>query len=382
MLFKDIVGQTEIKSRLIKSVKDKRIAHAQLFTGPEGAGKLMLAIAYAQYISCQNQGEEDSCGVCPSCHKFQKLIHPDLHFVFPVNESKKKEDDDEKSAGKQSDSYIQQWREAILFNPYITESQWYEIIGIENKLGIINTAESSEVIKKLSLKSFEADYKTMIIWLPERMHHNASNKLLKLLEEPPPKTLFLLISENAGSLLSTILSRTQIIKIPPIKRDEIATALVDRYQLSPGKAQDISKVANGSFQTALSLTNTSEESPYFDMCRQLMRHCYSNNILGLLDWVNEASSLGREKQKEMLAYSIRIIRESFMLNLGLEDIVYVSGEEADFGKKFSPFVNGKNITAIYSEFSTAIEHIGRNGNPQVIFTDFCMKLVKLINKKT
>ncbi len=381
MLFKDIVGQNEIKSRLIKSVRDKRIAHAQLFTGPEGTGKLMLAIAYAQYISCQNQGEDDSCGVCPSCHKFQKLIHPDLHFVFPVNESKKNENEDEKSAGKQSDSYIQQWREAILSNPYITESQWYEIIGLENKLGIINTAESSEVIKKLSLKSFEADYKTMIIWLPERMHHNASNRLLKLLEEPPSKTLFLLISENAGSLLSTILSRTQIIKIPPIRREEIATALVDRHQLSPGKAQDISKVANGSFQSALSLISTTDESPYFDMFRQLMRHCYSKNILGLLDWVNDASSLGREKQKEMLKYSLRIIRESFMLNLGLEDIVYVSGEEADFGKKFSPFVNGKNITAIYSEFGTAIEHIGRNGNAQVVFTDFCMKLVKLINKK-
>ena len=282
MLFKDIVGQSEVKNKLIRSVRDNRIAHAQLFTGPEGTGKLMLAIAYAQYISCQNRGENDSCGVCSSCHKFEKLIHPDLHFVFPVNETKKK-DEDEKSASRQSDAFIRQWREAILFNPYISESQWYETIGLENKLGIINTAESSEVIKKLSLKSFEADYKTMIIWLPERMHINASNRLLKLIEEPPPKTLFLLITENMGALLSTILSRTQIVKILPLKREEIATALVERYRLSPGKAQDISRVANGNFQTALTLTTITEENPYFEMFRQLMRHCYSKNVLGLLD---------------------------------------------------------------------------------------------------
>ncbi|HNS30378.1 MAG TPA: DNA polymerase III subunit delta [Tenuifilaceae bacterium] len=381
MLFKDIVGQSEVKNKLIRSVRDNRIAHAQLFTGPEGTGKLMLAIAYAQYISCQNRGENDSCGVCPSCHKFEKLIHPDLHFVFPVNETKKK-DDDEKSASRQSDAFIRQWREAILSNPYISESQWYETIGLENKLGIINTAESSEVIKKLSLKSFEADYKTMIIWLPERMHINASNRLLKLIEEPPPKTLFLLITENMGALLSTILSRTQIVKISPLKREEIATALVDLYRLSPGKAQDISRVANGNFQTALTLTTITEENPYFEMFRQLMRHCYSKNVLGLLDWVDEASSLSREKQKEMMLYSIKTIRECFMLNIGLGDIAYLSGEEADFGKKFSPFVNNSNIKAIYAHYNSAIEHLGRNGNPQVVFTDFSLNMALLINRKT
>ena len=381
MLFKDIVGQSEVKNKLIRSVRDNRIAHAQLFTGPEGTGKLMLAIAYAQYISCQNRGENDSCGVCSSCHKFEKLIHPDLHFVFPVNETKKK-DEDEKSASRQSDAFIRQWREAILFNPYISESQWYETIGLENKLGIINTAESSEVIKKLSLKSFEADYKTMIIWLPERMHINASNRLLKLIEEPPPKTLFLLITENMGALLSTILSRTQIVKILPVKREEIATALVERYRLSPGKAQDISRVANGNFQTALTLTTITEENPYFEMFRQLMRHCYSKNVLGLLDWVDEASSLSREKQKEMMLYSIKTIRECFMLNIGLGDIAYLSGEEADFGKKFSPFVNNSNIKAIYAHYNSAIEHLGRNGNPQVVFTDFSLNMALLINRKT
>jgi DNA polymerase-3 subunit delta' len=384
MQFKDIVGQSAVKKRLIKSVNENRIAHAQLFTGPEGTGKLALAIAYIQYICCTDKKKEDSCGQCQSCHKFQKLIHPDLHFVFPINEPSKKgakaEGDEKSSAIKSSDVYIQQWREALLENPYITETQWYNIIGLENKLGIISTAESSEVIKKLSLKSFEAEYKTMIIWLPERMHHNASNKLLKLIEEPPAKTLFLLISENTGVMLSTILSRTQIIKVPPIAREEIATALVDRLKLGPGKAQDISRVANGSYQTALTLATSLDENPHFEQFRILMRYCYANNVLGLLEWVNSISAIGRERQKEFLMYSLKIIRESFMLNLGLDSIVYIAGEEAEFGKKFSPYVNGKNIASIYNEFSSAIEHVSRYGNPQIVFTDFAMKLVKLIDK--
>jgi DNA polymerase-3 subunit delta' len=381
MQFKDIVGQESVKQRLIKSAKESRIAHAQLFVGHEGTGKLALAIAYSQYISCQNKGENDSCGVCPSCHKFQKLIHPDLHFVFPVNETKKADDDDEKGGGKGSDSHLQDWRETILSNPYITESQWYGIIGLENKMGIINTNEGSEVIKKISLKSFEADYKTMIIWLPERMNLQAANKLLKLIEEPPSKTLFLLITENPNAIISTILSRTQLIKVPPISHENISSALIERFNLTPEKAQDISRIANGSYQVALSLALSDDANPYFDLFRNLMRSCFTNDVLKLLDWVNKASALGREKQKEMLSYSLRIVRESFMLNLGLEDIVYIAGEEEEFGKKFSPFIHGDNIVPIYNEFNSAIEHIARNGNPQIVFTDMTMKLVKLINKK-
>jgi DNA polymerase III subunit delta' len=381
MQFKDIVGQENIKKRLIKSANDSRIAHAQLFVGHEGTGKLALAIAYAQYISCMDKRENDSCGVCKSCHKFEKLIHPDLHFVFPVNETKKSDDDDEKSGGKGSDSHIQDWRESILANPYLSESQWYSIIGLENKLGIISTSEGSEVIKKISLKSFEADYKTMIIWLPERMNIQAANKLLKLIEEPPAKTLFLLISENPTAIISTILSRTQLIKVLPINREEISTALIEKFQLSPEKAQDISRVANGNFQVAQSLALSDEASPYFDLFRDLMRSCFANNVLKLLDWVNAASSLGREKQKEMLNYFLRITRESFMLNLGLDDIVYIAGDEEDFSKKFAPFINGDNIVQIYGEYNSAIEHIARYGNPQIVFTDMAMKLIKLINKK-
>lgn len=382
MLFKDIIGQEQVKQRLIKSAKEGRIPHAQLFTGPEGTGKLALAIAYAQYISCHNKGEDDSCGNCPSCHKFAKLIHPDLHFVFPIilSDRKSDSDDDKGPSGKISDAFLLQWREVLLANPYIGESDWYEMIGAENKQGIIGTTESSEVIRKLSLKSFESDYKTMIIWLPERMNQQAANKLLKLIEEPPLKTIFLMVSENPTQLLKTILSRTQIIKVPPVHRDSIALALVDRHQLNPAKASEISRVSNGSYQNALKLISSEVDSQYFTMFRDLMRLCYSNNVLGLLDWVDELVALGREQQKEMLSDSLRLLRESLMLNMELDDISYLAGEEYDFGKKFSPFINRSNIYQIFNEINLAIDHISRNGNPHIVFTDMSMKLVKLINK--
>ncbi|HCT29431.1 MAG TPA: DNA polymerase III subunit delta [Bacteroidales bacterium] len=381
MLFKDIVGQEQVKQKLIKSVKEGRIPHAQLFTGQDGTGKLALAIAYAQYISCQQKGEEDSCGICPSCHKFNKLIHPDLHFVFPIILSERKSDDDEKGpSGKLSDAFMVQWREVLLENPYITEADWYEMIGAENKQGIIGTTESSDVIRKLSMKSFESDYKTMIIWLPERMNQQAANKLLKLIEEPPQNTTFLMVSENPTQLLKTILSRTQVIKVPPIHRESIALALVDRYQMNPSRANDISRISNGNYRKAMSLISVEEENPYFPYFRSLMRLCYSNDVLGLLDWVGEASSLGREQQKELLTESLRLLRESLMLNMNLEDISYLAGEEIDFGKKFSPFINQSNVYQVFAEFNSAIDHISRNGNAQIIFTDMCMKLVKMINK--
>lgn len=378
MKFSSIVGQDSIKLRLIKSVTDQRVPHALMFTGPEGSGKLATAVAYAQYVSCPNRTQSDSCGVCSSCHKFEKLIHPDLHFVFPVN-AKDSKSDDEKSVAKVSDTFIQLWREALIENPYISESNWYGMLGLENKQGIISTSESSEVIRKLSLKSFEAEYKFMIIWLPERMNIQAANKLLKLVEEPPEKTLFILVTEDPENVLRTIASRTQIVKFPPIARNEISTYLVQNYHLAPEKAHDISRVANGNFNVALKLKGEPEADPYFNLFRELMRLCYKNNVLGLLEWVQEASSLGREGQKGLLTYSLSIIREALMLNLSLDEITYLAGEEADFSKKFSPFINGKNIIPIYNELNLAIDHIARNGNASIVFTDLAMKLVKLIN---
>lgn len=376
MQFRDVVGQQDVKLRFIRSVADSRIAHAQLIAGPEGTGKLALAIAYAQYINCQNRTPYDSCGECPSCRKVSKLIHPDLHFVFPVNAS-----EDSKTL-KVSDTFIEEWRKTFLANPYMSEAQWYEVLGLDSKQGNIGTNESIEILKKLSLKSFESEYKVMIVWLPERMHVSAANKMLKLIEEPPAKTLFLLVSECPTGILKTILSRTQLIKVPPLPREEIAAALVERVALSPLQAQQVARTANGNFQTALRLASDLGLNPNFEMFRELMRLCYSKNVNGLLDWVEKVARLGRERQKEFLTYSLGLVRESFMLNLNLPNLSYIAGQEADFGQKFSPYINGQNVPTIYKELNLAIEHVARNGNAHIIFTDLTMKLVKLINRKS
>lgn len=376
MQFKDIVGQKEVKDRLIKSVQDNRIAHAQLFVGQEGVGKLALAIAYAQYISCTNRQPEDSCGTCPSCHKYQKLIHPDLHFVFPVNS-----DESAVKTAKGSDNFIVQWREELLDNPYLSESQWYATIGIENKLGIISTAESSEVIKKLSLKSFESDYKVMIIWMPERMTDQASNKLLKLIEEPPSKTIFLLVTENQNLLLTTILSRTQTVRIPPIAQQEMAKALEEQMGVDAQKALECSRIANGNYHRAITLAHSRDTNPYFVYFQEIMRIAYGKQIPQMFNWVDKTVKLGRKGQQEMLRYSLRLIRESFMLNLGMDNIAYVTDHEINFCKNFSPFINGRNIQEVYAVYNDALEHISRNGNPQIVFTDMGIKLNFLINHK-
>lgn len=378
MQFKDIVGQEKVKQRLITATQESRIPHAQLFIGPSGTGKLALAIAYAQYIMCENRGESDSCGGCPACKKISKLIHPDLHFVYPSKSKEKSDSGDDD--GDKNDDTLTLWREALLSNPYFGENDWYEMIGMENKQGIISTATASDVIRKLNLKSFESDFKVMIIWLPERMNTQAANKLLKLIEEPPAKTVFLLVSENPNSLLKTILSRTQQIMIPPIARESIAVVLNDKYSLSPERAHDISRIANGNFYTALSLMEN-EGNEYFDHYRQLMRLCYAKDVIGLLDWAEEIASLGRENQKEFLSYALRLSRESLMINIGLDDISYLIGEEADFGKKFSPFIGNTNIYGITDEITQAYEHIMQNGNPSIVFTHFAMRMIKLVPNK-
>ncbi len=378
MQFKDIVGQEKVKQRLILATKESRIPHAQLFVGPAGTGKLALAIAYAQYIMCDNKGENDSCGICPSCKKISKLIHPDLHFVYPSKAKEKAESGDDES--DKADDTLTLWREALILNPYFGENDWYEMIGMENKQGIINTATATDVIRKLNLKSFENDYKVMIIWLPERMNSQASNKLLKMIEEPPAKTVFLMVSENPNLIIKTILSRTQQIMIPPIAREKIATALMDKYNLQPERAHDISRIANGNYYSALQLID-SNENEYFDYYKKLMRLCYAKDVVGLLDWTDEVASLGRENQKEFLSYSLGLTRESLMLNAGLDEISYLMGDEADFGAKFSPFIGVENIFGITNEFTQAYECIMQNGNPSIVFTHFAMRMIKLVPNK-
>lgn len=375
MLFKEIVGQKSVKEKLIQSVKDNRISHAQLLLGPEGSGKLALAIAYAQYICCNNKLEDESCGVCPSCLKFKKLVHPDLHFVYPVATSKTIKKD------PVSDDYISLWREAIVENPYMSQTRWYEIIDVENKQGLISKYESYEILRKLNLKTFEADYKILIMWLPEKMNAPAANKLLKLIEEPPSKTLFLLVSENSEQIIPTILSRLQLIKIPKIDQKSMHIAICDRFGLAPDKATDIVHLANGSYLNAINLLNTTDENnEYFEHFVELMRYCYQNKVIEIIEWVDKIATIGREKQKSFLEYAIRMIRENFILNLNQKEIVYLTKQESEFSEKFSPFINKTNVFSIYENLNKAHADIEMNAYNKIVFLDLGLKLVKLINK--
>ncbi|MBN2350573.1 MAG: DNA polymerase III subunit delta [Bacteroidales bacterium] len=375
MFFNEIIGQDEIKQKLIKSVKDNRISHAQLFLGTEGCGSLLLSIAYSQYINCYNRKEGDSCGICPSCVKFSKLTHPDLHFVFPVTTSEKVKKD------PISENYISQWRELIINSPYFSENQWYEYIKVENKQGYISVKESNEIIRKLGYKTYEAEYKTMIIWLPERMNPSSANKILKLLEEPEDKTLFIMVSENTGPVLPTILSRLQITKLAKIEKQSIEKSLINKYSLSPSEAEDIAGIANGNMVKALSLIQLKgETSLNLSKFREFMLSCYKHDLPEIQNWIDNMSGQGREKIKDFLEFSLRIIRENLMINQELPEITYMDQEEKDFSLKFSKFINLTNVYAIYEEFNNAYNYIESNANNKIVFFDLALKIFSLIKK--
>ena len=375
MQFKDIVGQQAVKKRLISSVKNNKISHAQLFFGNEGIGKLALAIAYAQYISCQNKTETDSCGECSSCKKYNKLVHPDLHFVFPVAKYKT-------SHTPVSDDYIEQWREFVNENPYFTFNQWLEKMEQVGKQAIIYDKESGEIIKKLSFKTFEAEYKIMIIWLAEKMNISASNKLLKIIEEPPPKTLFILISEDQNSLLSTIISRTQPINIPLIEKQDLNNYILSKYNLAEDEIKSSINYSKGSLINLEKFINDSEANKeLFEIFTEYMRAVYKFNIEEVNAVNKKIVELGREGQKEFLLLCNRIIRENFILNINLDEISVLTKTEHNFSVNFSKFVNPKNIENIHKEFNNAYNDILRNANPRILFFDLSVKLTKLLRIK-
>jgi DNA polymerase-3 subunit delta' len=343
-----------------------------MFTGPEGTGKLALALAFAQYVSCRDRKETDSCGVCPSCRKYQKLVHPDLHFVFPVYNTK----DLKKPV---SDDYLPSWREMVKTSPYFTLSQWLAFIKSENKQGLIYESESESIIKKLSLKSFESEYKVMVIWLPEKMHPFCSNKLLKLIEEPPNKTLFLLVTENEESVITTIRSRTQRIFVPFIDNESMSETLIKVHGYSPDQAKDAVRLANGNFITAREFLNPDDNNSwFFNQFQEMMRFAYMSNIAELVRWSEEMANLGRDRQKVFFSLSLRLIREYFVMNLNQPDLTYLSREELGWGEKFAPFINERNIIPLSKEFEKGITHISMNGNARIIFFDTALKITRLI----
>ena len=377
MQFKDVIGQSAIKQHLIASVRENHVPHAQLFLGPAGCGKLPLALAYAQYILCPNRTETDSCGTCPTCQKVQKLVHPDLHFVVPTNTTKTVKSNPE------SDLFMEEWREFVQKNEgYIDESGWYGFLDIENKQGYMSVRDAASLLRKLSMKSYEGEYKIAILWMAEKMRTDTANKLLKLLEEPPEKTVFLLIAEDAEELLATIKSRTALVKIPALDTDSIETALQQRYGCDPQQARDAAMISEGNWLTACqSFKDFEDHKFFFATFQQWMRLCFRAAYPEIIDFSANIKTIGREKQKELLDYGLRIIRNSLLFNNNLAEIVMLPEDEKTFNSKFAPFVNPANLAQIAEVFDEAIRHIERNGNAQLVFTDMSFQIVRLLKMK-
>ncbi len=377
MQFKDVIGQSAIKQRLIQSVRENHVSHAQLFLGPAGSGKLPLALAYAQYILCPNRTETDSCGVCPTCQKMQKLVHPDLHFVVPTAATKKIKSNPE------SDLFMEEWREYVIENQgYVDTSSWYTFLDVENKQGYMSVRDAASLLRKLSMKSYEGEYKIAIIWMAEKMRVETANKLLKLLEEPPEKTVFLLIAEDAEELLATIKSRTTLVKVPAIETSEVEKALMERLQCQPGQAHDAAMISEGNWLNACHSVQESEDRKYFfTTFQQWMRLCFRAAYSEIIDFSANVKGIGREKQKELLDYGLRIIRNSLLFNNNLAEIVMLPEDEKVFNSKFAPFVNPANLAEIAELFEEAIRQIERNGNAQIIFTDTSFKMIGLLRSK-
>jgi len=372
MQFKDVIGQEDTKQKLIQAVEEERIPHAQLLVGPPGNGKLALAMALAQYVNCTQKKNSDSCGGCSSCRKYSKLIHPDLHFTFPVIKTT--------AIDKPTSSdYMTKWRSYILENPYPQYEKWMQIIADENKQGAIYVDEARDLIRKLNQKSYEAEYKISIIWLPETMNITCANKILKILEEPPQKTLFILISEAEEKLLSTIRSRCQFIRVPKISENDLRMALAAMDASTNSNPATIARLSRGNYFLAMELMQNDELRRFnFQQFTQLMRNGYGRKLQEILSWSEEMASIGRVRQMSLLRYCGELLRENFLHNLKEPELIYMDDQEFEFSKKFSPFINEKNVIYLFREFENAFKDIQMNGNAKLIFTDLGLKVSKLI----
>jgi DNA polymerase-3 subunit delta' len=372
MQFKEIVGQEEIKRQLVQTVAENRVSHAQLFLSCEGTGALPLAIAYAQYINCLDKNESDSCGVCSSCRKYERYIHPDLHFSYPFFASK-----DVKIAV----DVLEEWRTMLLADPYVDMDIWRSQLSAENKQANINIAECHDIIKKLSYKAFEAETKVLIMWLPEYLEKEG-NSLLKIIEEPPANTLFLLVATNQEQILSTLLSRTQIVKIPKLLLETVEEYLSHKHNLSEEQAAAYSFLADGNLIEAKALA-AHAHNDNAEIFAEWLRMGYGNRVPDLMIFVDQAAGWGRENQKNFLKYGISFLRDCSLILSGAESLVKLPARALDTAKKLSKHVLDLNMaSAIITELEQAHYHIERNANPKILFLDVSLRLVKIIKFKT
>jgi len=374
MQFKDIIGHDEVKTRLINSVKNSRISHAQLFYGAEGTHKLALAIAYAQYIMCTNRGETDSCGVCPSCQQMNKLQHPDLHFHYP----RPKKDAPDLSGA---------WRTMITENGgHVSLEKWALLTEAENKQFTIYTEQTMDIIREVGMKPYESEFKVLIVWLIEKIQVQAVSKILKSLEEPNDKTIFLLITENYEDVITTIISRCQLVKLNKYSDNEIRNALIDKYHAETTRASEIARIADGNFSYALSLLNQGIDTSELSLFMELNRNTFTFFKKGkeypkVYGVVEQIAKLGREKIKSFLEFSLLMYQQSLYLNKNITNLSRITSEEANFLKNFNQFVTPNNIETLYEETNNALFHIERNGNALIVLTDYAMKIGAALNRK-
>lgn len=372
--FSNVIGQHEVKQHLLQMVRENKLPHALMFCGPQGAGKLPLALAFARYLLCDSPSEEEACQACANCRMTEDWAHPDLHFSFPVYKAKSTDH-------PVSDDYMQQWRQLVRQNPYFDTELWLEEIKAENQQITFYVQESDALQKKLALKSSQGGRKVVIIWLPEKMSQEVSNKLLKLIEEPPAKTHFLLVSEDPDMVLGTIQSRVQRINVPPLTEEEVKEALVQVHAVPEQTAQQLAHLAQGSMTSALKRMQAGNENrEFFELFVRLMRASYTRQIKEMQMWSQEVAVMGREKQKRLLDFCQRLIRENFIYNFHRPEMTFMSQEEQQFSTRFAPFINERNIIGIMDELSAAQRDIAQNVNARMVFFDFALRMIVLLKQ--
>ena len=382
MQIRDIIGQETLKVEMCRMVQSGRIPHAILLSGASGVGKLPLALALAQYIACGHRTDSDSCGVCPSCLQYSKLQHPDLHFVFPIVKN---------STSDTGDTYVNDFREMVLKNPYCDQDDWTLALQAEKKQSVIYDSQGDEIERKLRLKSFSEGYKTVIVWQPDKMNETCANKLLKLLEEPPERTLFLFVTEHPELLLPTIISRLRPVNVPRLTEAQIREALIVKGGVSAEQAEDVTRLARGSYREALRVNDDKDRTKEFfsEFC-ELMRNAWRVGtqrdyaaLQNMNDWVGQMTQgkgASRERQCAFLQFAQRMFRENFISNYGEPQLNYMRAEEQKFATKFAPFINERNIETFMEQFSTAERQIAQNANARMVFFDLCLQCIVLIKK--
>ena len=376
MQFDKVIKQEEIKARLLHEVKANRIPHALMLTGPKGSGKMPLALALAQYLLCENPGEEEPCCSCRSCRMVEEWAHPDLHFTFPIIKKKSS------NTPPVCDDYLKEWRQQLKKEVYFDINDWLEDMKAENQQAVYYVTESDALLKKLAIKSSQGGNRVIVMWLPERMNQDTANKLLKLIEEPPSRTYFIMVCEEPDKVLGTIISRTQRINVPALSEQEMVDALMVRHALPRETAEEIAHVSQGSFTEALHRMQAgNDEAQYFEQFVSLMRLAYMRKIKELREWSDALSAMGREPQKRFLRYAQRLLRENFVYNFQRQpELNYMMKLEADFSKNFARFINERNVIRIMEEFSDAERDIEGNVNAKMVFFDLALQIIVLLKQ--